>query len=319
MPCVDVRWNCRPEVVGVPAIQCGGLAMIAPTIKQDAFCPECGQARVPGGRFCMGCGHTYQVGGPSAAPAKHSVLRRFGNVNVRGDRSDLFYVIIASLLALVLSHLPFLEVLVYPFKLFGTFVHEWAHAVIAIATGGHVLKLQINSDLSGETFTTGGWMLPISSAGYTGAAIFGALLLVAPTRFSNRILIGLGGVSILMPLIGWISFGTSFPVSTWVWAAIFGGVSLVVGLRATSRVARLFHQFIAVEVCFTTLDSIRYLISLSFSYPHCSSANAICQSDAVNASNYTGIEAPFWAILWAVVAVVAIGLSAWRVTRRAIA
>jgi peptidase M50B-like protein len=298
----------------LPAYQqfdAGGLAMIAPTGKQDAFCPECGEARVPGGRFCMGCGHTYQQAGPSSAPAKRTGLSRFGRMNVRGDRSDLFYVILASLLALVLSHLPFLEVVVYPFKLFGTFVHEWAHAVIAIATGGHVVELQINSDLSGETFTRGGWLLPIFSAGYTGAAIFGALLLIAPTRFSNRILIGLGGASILMPLIGWVSFGTSFPVSTWIWAVVFGGVSLLVGLRATPRIARLFHQFIAVEVCFTTLDSIRYLIWLSFN-------NTRIHSDATNAASYTGLPASFWSIVWSVVAVAAIGLAAWRVTRRSL-
>ena len=285
--------------------------MSAPTSKQDVFCPECGQPRVPGGRFCMGCGHTYQPVGSPSAPATRTALSRVGKVNVRGDGSDLFYVIVASLLAIVLSHLPFLEVLVYPFKLFGTFVHEWAHAVIAIATGGRVVELQINSDLSGETFTRGGWLLPISSAGYTGAAIFGALLLLAPTRFSNRILIGLGGVSLLMPLIGWISFGTSFPVSTWIWAAVFGGVSLLVGLRTAPRVARVFHQVIAVEVCFTTLDSIRYLVWLSFN-------DTRVHSDATNAASYTGLGAPFWSLMWAVVAVAAIGLAAWRVTRRSI-
>jgi hypothetical protein len=287
--------------------------MSAPMSKQDVYCPKCGEARVPGGRFCMGCGHTFEQGKASLTAGTRSGLRRFGRVNVHGDRSDLFYVIVASLLALVLSHLPVLDVVVYPFKLFGTFVHEWSHALVAMITGGHVVELQINpSDFSGETFTRGGWFLLIASAGYTGAAIWGALLLLAPTRFSNRILVGLGAIAILMPLLGWIFFGTSFPASTWIWAIVFGAVALLVGLRATPRIARVFHQFIAVVLCFTTLDSIRYLIWASFN-------DSRVHSDATNAAGYTHLGAPFWSILWAVIAVAAIGLAAWRVTRRSIA
>jgi len=237
-------------------------------------------------------------------------------VRIRGANSDLFYVIVASLLAVVLSHLPILDVLAYPFKLFATFVHEWSHAIVAIVTGGQVTGLKINADFSGETDTINGWGLLIASAGYTGAAIWGALLLLAPTRFSNRILVGIGAVSLLMPIIGQLFFGTSFPTNTWVWTAVFGGVSLLVGLRASPRIARVFHQFVAVELCFTTLDSIRYLTWLS---ANCTTSSPACHSDAMNAANATHIGSLFWSILWGVIAVLAIGFAAWRVIRRSVA
>ncbi|MGH2410028.1 MAG: M50 family metallopeptidase [Chloroflexota bacterium] len=283
---------------------------------QDAFCPECGSARLPGAGFCMQCRHKYD--GPPVSPSarKGSFLRRVSPTRIRGANSDLFYVILASLLAVVLSHLPILDVLAYPFKLFGTFVHEWSHALVATATGGQVTELQINADLSGETFTRGGWLLLIASAGYTGAAIWGALLLLTPTRFSNRVLVAVGAVSLLMPIVGGISFGTQFTANTWVWAAVFGGVSLLVGLRGSPRIARVFHQFVAVELCFTTLDSIRYLIWLS---ANCSATSPACQSDATNAAGYTHIGSLLWSILWGVIAVTAIGLATWRVVRRSVA
>ena len=71
--------------------------------------------------------------------------------------TDLLYVVVAAVLAVVLSHIPVLDVVVYPFKLFGTFVHEWSHAIVTVVTGGHVVGLRINPDLSGEEYSTGGW------------------------------------------------------------------------------------------------------------------------------------------------------------------
>ncbi len=294
----------------------GDALMSAPMTGQDAFCPECGGARVPGAGFCMLCRHKYDDAAASRSTGFRFRGRSLGPVKHRGANNDLFYVIVASLLAVVLSHLPILDVLAYPFKLFATFVHEWSHALVAIVTGGQVTQLQINADLSGETYTRGGWMLLIASAGYTGAAIWGALLLLTPTRFSNRVLVAIGAISILMPIVGGISFGTQFTSNTWVWTAVFGGVSLLVGLRASPRIARVFHQFVAVELCFTTLDSIRYLGWLS---ANCTSSSPACQSDAVNAAGYTHIGSLFWSILWGVIAVAAIGFATWRVIRRSVA
>src|SRR3989442_1516016 len=71
--------------------------------------------------------------------------------------TDLLYVAAAAALAVVLSHIPVLDVVVYPFKLFGTFVHEWSHAIVTVVTGGHVVGLRIHPDLSGEEYSTGGW------------------------------------------------------------------------------------------------------------------------------------------------------------------
>jgi Peptidase M50B-like len=225
---------------------------------------------------------------------------------------DLVYVGIAAVLAVLLSHLPLIDTVIYPFKLFGTFVHEWCHAIVAIATGGQVRELQINSDLSGETVTAGGWLLPIFSAGYTGAAIVGALLLLIPTRFANRVLMGIGVASILMPLLGGVLADTTFPASTWLWTAIFGAVTLLVGARAPARIAGIFQQFVAIELCFTALDSLRQLAVISIDGPS-------QPTDAWNAQHYFVLPELAWTALWAIIAVAAIAFAAFRVVRRSIA
>jgi len=275
--------------------------------EQSAVCPSCGSARLPGARFCTTCGRSFVPRAPNGTAGR----RRFQFSRTQNG-GDLLYITIAAILAVAISHLPVVNVLIYPFKLFGTFVHEWCHALVALATGGTVVQLQVNGDLSGETFTRGGVPVLIWSAGYTGAAIVGACLLLAPTRFANRTLVALGAVSLLMPLLAGLSFGTSFPADTWLWALIFGVVSLAMGIWSGQRAARVFQQFVAVELCVTAIDSLRDLIWLSTNTPR-------VQTDAYFTANYTHTPALLWSLLWCAIAVLAIGLSVFRVVRRSLA
>ncbi|MDB5056779.1 MAG: hypothetical protein JWO59_251 [Chloroflexi bacterium] len=268
-------------------------------------CATCGRERLDGAKFCTYCGTTFE------APPPRRSLRRFTPKPRRGG-ADLYYIVAAAVLAVVLSHLPLINIVIYPFTLFGTFVHEWCHALVAIATGGQVQLLQINSDFSGETITAGGWTLLIFSAGYVGAAIAGALLLLIPTRFAKRTLVGIGIASMLMPLIGGLSFGTSFTAQTWLWTVVFGGVTLFVGARAPQRIAGIFQQFVAIELCFTAIDSLRTLAWLSMN-------SSSTQTDATNAAKFIGMPALAWTIIWGVIAIAAIAFSVRRVVVRSFA
>ena len=272
-------------------------------------CSTCGATRTPGTRFCIRCGTSFIAVPPAATGRFEGLRQRF---RIRGDGHDLLYVVAAAALAVLISNMPLIGMAAYPFKLFGTFVHEWCHALVAITTGGDVTKLQIHNDLSGETYTRGGWMLLIASAGYVGAAVSGALLLLAPTRFAKRTLVAVGAGALLMPLIGGLSFGTDFPADTWLWTLIFGAATLAVGMWVAPRLARVFQQFVAVELCFTALNSLRDLITITVSTPARS-------SDALNAQNASGIPETFWAVLWTVLAVLTIGFALLRVVRRALA
>ena len=64
--------------------------------------------------------------------------------------------ILASAVVCLCMFIPFGEYIVYPFRLFGTFVHETAHALAAVITGGRVMGMHVNWDTSGLTITQGG-------------------------------------------------------------------------------------------------------------------------------------------------------------------
>jgi len=286
------------------------------TATIGSACARCGTPSRGGARFCGGCGAATGLAQPTglatvsgARPTTARAAWRRGLGAASHAAGDLLYVVIAAVLALVLSHLPVLDVLIYPFKLFGTFVHEWSHALVALATGGHVVALQINPDLSGEEWSAGGMGLLIDSAGYIGVAVAGSALLLAPLRWANRTLTGIGAAALLLPLASAVLQGANFTLTTWFWSAVFAAVALVVGARATPRLARLFQQFLAVELCLTALDALRQLIWLALNAPRAT-------TDATIAAAATGIPAPLWAVVWSIVALIAIGLAAVRVTRR---
>jgi hypothetical protein len=88
-----------------------------------------------------------------------------------------------SLLAsLLLWNLPFGGVLLYPFKLLATWLHEMSHGIVMLVTGNGLDRVTIYRDTSGLAHA-GGEAGPIAlafiaTAGYMGTALWGALLLV---------------------------------------------------------------------------------------------------------------------------------------------
>jgi MFS family permease len=107
-------------------------------------------------------------------------------------------------LALIgLWQVPWLGWLVYPFRVFGTFVHELSHGLAAIATGGDFVRFAVSPDLSGVAHSAGGLRMIVASAGYIGSAVFGGALLVLHARLlsSRTLLFGLGVVFGLLCLL----------------------------------------------------------------------------------------------------------------------
>lgn len=223
--------------------------------------------------------------------------------------SDLLYILLAGLLGVVLAHLPVLDEVLYPFKLFATFIHEWSHALITMFTGGHVLALRIKSDLSGDALSAGGLILPISSAGYLGTAIFGAILLTISPKRARRTLTAIGLAALLLLIGGSLLQGTFFSTLTWVWGLAFAAILLLIATRVPARLAGFFQQWLAVEICLTALDSLRQLVHIEAIAPW-------YPTDALNASRSTGLPPMFWALSWTVLAVVVIAYAAGVLIRR---
>jgi len=67
--------------------------------------------------------------------------------------------------------------LIQPVKLMVVLFHEMSHGLMAIATGGKVIAIEITANEGGACETEGGSAAMIVSAGYLGSMLFGSLVL----------------------------------------------------------------------------------------------------------------------------------------------
>jgi hypothetical protein len=178
-------------------------------------------------------------------------------------KPQLLLLLLATAITLVLWFMPYADYLVYPIRLFVTFIHESSHALIAVLTGGSVQSLTIASDGSGVVYSAPSGLiggLLTSSAGYLGTMAFGVLLLFLIRRsFSpNKVLAALGifvGVmtvvfTIISPVFHFLSLNTTFSSIAF---TVIAGAALAAGLAALGiyakdNVARFAVAFLAVSM-----------------------------------------------------------------------
>ncbi len=206
------------------------------------------------------------------------------------------YLLGALLLTFVLSNVPYGYVLLYPFKIFATWVHESCHALLMLATGAGVDRLQIFPDTSGLAVPARGVTAPaqvaISSAGYMGTAAFGALFLVlGRTERGARWVLALLGA--LMAASAALVVRNAFGL-----AAILGGAALllVTARWAGETIATFLLNFLAAQSCINAVLDIRVLYGSEMFVD----GQPRAQSDADSVAAIVGGPPALWATLWLV-------------------
>jgi hypothetical protein len=209
---------------------------------------------------------------------------------------------LAAALCLVLSLTPWGPLILYPFTLFATWVHECGHAVMVALTGGSVSAITIQPDTSGLTQS----LMPagrvarglVASSGYLGASLVGCLLMAA-TRVERRarpILWSIGAF-MLFTLVVWIrnAFGALVVLG---WAVTL----LALARKGSGRAPRFVLSVLAIQVALNSVYNIRVLFLVSG------------PSDADTMARLFLAPAWFWASAWMLVSVL---MFAWtlRVTR----
>src|SRR5437870_8352137 len=110
-------------------------------------------------------------------------------------RPQVKLLLIATVITIALWFIPYADYLVYPVRLFVTFVHEGSHVLAGLLTGASVQSLTVAMDGSGEVYSASNGLfsaLLTSSAGYLGATAFGVLLLLSIRKaFSARIVLAI--------------------------------------------------------------------------------------------------------------------------------
>jgi len=211
---------------------------------------------------------------------------------------------IACLIVLVLWNLPQLGFVLYPVRLFVTFVHESGHGLAAILSGGRFDHFVIFPDGAGEALTAGGSPLLILPAGYLGAALFGALLFYVantvpfPRTISLVLAILLAAITLLFTAI----------LST-AWLVGLGSALVLLALwRYADRSVNLL--VLDVLAILTGLDAVLDLFAIII-HPDASLGATLNDAAAFSRAVAPIIPGVVWAILWALIAVVMLGAAVY--------
>lgn len=214
---------------------------------------------------------------------------------------------LAGVTTMLLALLPGLAPVNYAFRLLITMVHELGHGLAAVLTGGEFIRFVIFPDGSGLAYTAGGWRFLVIPAGYLGAALFGAglIMLGRSYRWSRAAMMGIGVVMLLLSL----RYGTPSIFSadlgggivTLLSGLFFGGLFLIVAFKASPSWIIFLLHVVAIRAGLTAFSDTLTVIGLSV--PSLNPA----RSDAQSMAELTFVPAIVWAILWAAAAVVLIG------------
>ena len=217
---------------------------------------------------------------------------------------SLAIALVAFALVFIVWHVPQLDFLLYPLRLFVTFVHETGHGVAALLTGGEIGRLVVFSNGSGIATTAGGTRALILPAGYVGAALFGGILfyLTNTVLYSRSISLALAllvaAVSILY---------TDFLSTAWLVGIGFAAALALVAWKVSRNGNLLVLNLLAV---ITGLNAVMDVIGL---VSNSSAALGDVRNDAAAFSAEIAplIPAAVWAILWALLAVLILGAAVY--------
>ena len=201
------------------------------------------------------------------------------------SRAGLKRLLVPLLLAL-LVYLFWSTIFVWPLRLFVVLLHEVSHGLAAVLTGGRIVSIELSPREGGLCTTAGGWPFVISSAGYLGSALFGALFLVLGVRGKprmHRTVAALLGTALLALTLFYVRSSFGF-----VYGLVAGALLLAVARwlpeGASSFVLRLLG---VTSLLYAPWDIVSDLILRS-----------VPASDASTLARMTGIPAIAWGVLW---------------------
>lgn len=191
-----------------------------------------------------------------------------------------------GLLIVAAGQMPWLHWLVYPFRVFSTFVHELGHGYAALLTGGDFVRFVVRPDLSGAAWSHGGVRLIVASAGYVGSAVAGGVLILLHQRglSARTLLLGLGA---LLGLSCLLFIGNLFGALT---GLGLSALLLLAGWRLGESWRDALLAILSLQLVLDGYNSLFTVLQIS--------AGTGCQTDAHTMAQITYIPAPLWALIW---------------------
>lgn len=214
--------------------------------------------------------------------------------------------------SIVLFNVPYGGYVLYPFKIFATWVHETGHGLAALLCGGELRHILIRADTSGlAVHATSTGVLTrafVTSAGYLGTSVFGALLLWLGTASERRARFVLAGVGAAMLVVDALFVRNLFGLIA---VGAIGAVLVVVARKAGPTFASGLLHLLAAQSCINAVLDIRVLFSAGSGV-----VPGQGRSDAAAMQDLLLLPYWFWASLWLVVSVLLLSFALWRAFRR---
>lgn len=217
------------------------------------------------------------------------------------------------LFSVVLSSLPYANILFTPINQFTTLIHEMGHAFAAILTGGHVNNLTMVSDGQGHgglTFSQGGIPFIITQAGYLGTAIAGCGLvwLSQFRKWSRHVLVGIGlvigFVTVFMMVPGLFSMQAVQAFFSILWGVALAAATIWAGLKLKDSTANLIILFLAIQTATDSLKSIVYVVQSTM-------MGSVVTSDATFMQQQFFLPAIFWSVSWVLISLALLAVTIW--------
>ncbi len=201
--------------------------------------------------------------------------------------------------------------ILYPFRLLVTFIHEMGHVLTTILSGGHFVSFHVFGDGSGVTLSDGGSLYVILPAGYLGSALFGAVLLYTANRVKRVQWVALAcgiffiGAALLfcsnVPEDLFAAVGSVF--------ALILGITAGLGLIALGRFASrwvtvLVLNTLAFVAGFEVVSDFLFLLS------HQAAGIGDIPNDAAQMALLMHTNTLTWIIVWAAIAILMVGSAA---------
>lgn len=199
--------------------------------------------------------------------------------------------------------------LLWPVRLFVTFIHEAGHALAALLTGGQVLGFTVSPNGSGVAVYDGGYQALILPAGYLGAALFGSALFYLASRNPKwtRGLSVLLGLSIIILTVLYAAPDQAGNMTANIIGIGFGVGMVALGWLAPGVVNVFLLNTLAI---LTGLDVVMRL-SIFVRFPDAGNG-AIMHDATAFASEYTPLlPASIIALIWSGIAVFMLGAAVY--------
>lgn len=205
--------------------------------------------------------------------------------------------LVAIAAMLLLMNTPTVGMVLYPFKIFSTWIHELSHGTAAVLVGGGISKLLIYPDTSGLAWTyTNGSNFErgfVASAGYTGTAVLGMILLLFRRTHRGPTIGTIGiGVAIILSCLLFVRnlFGLVF-------LPIMAVVLIVCAWKLNAKYVGYLYSFLAATCSFNAVDNISELFG-GVGYVNGEES----ENDAMAVAEHWGGTNIMWALIWFVFA-----------------